>query len=158
MSLPPSPPTPSYHRVCRYPARLGLPWRPLGWSSRAPLMLTSNLVWFLFYMIFGAPSVWEYHTSSADSGIDSAKVLWADRWACEHAKSLARMDVTSMPSLSFSTEKNPLVVGRRSMCLPFPSISSHEAGIVSPSGSSQSPVTRYPMPEVPSSTPGRLDH
>ena len=40
----------------------------------APLMLTPNLVWFLFYMIFGDPSVGEYRTSSADSGIDPAKV------------------------------------------------------------------------------------
>src|SRR6218665_3024089 len=49
-------------------------------------------------------------------------------------------------------ERKTHSVGLRSMFLLFPSISSHEAGIVS-----QSPVTRYPMSEVQSSTPGRLD-
>src|SRR6218665_2283558 len=44
-------------------------------------------------------------------------------------------------------ERKTHSVGRRSMVLLFPSISSHEAGIVS-----QSPMTRYPMPEVQSST------
>src|SRR6218665_3807044 len=70
-----------------------------------------------------------------------------------YAKSLARsLWMSPQCPLYFYPERKTHSVGRRSMFLLFPSISSHEAGIVS-----QCPVTRYPMPEVQSSTPGRLD-
>src|SRR6218665_1548278 len=71
--------------------------------------------------------------------------------AGEYAKSLAR-SLWMPPQCPLYPERKTHSVGRRSMFLLFLSISSHEAGIVS-----QSPVTRYPMPEVQSSTPGRLD-
>ena len=84
----------------------------------APLLLTPNLVWFLFYMIFGTPSVGEYRTSSADSGIDPLMFLEP---AGENVKSLARsLWMSPQCPLYLYPERETHSVGRRSMFLLFP--------------------------------------
>src|SRR6218665_1319265 len=73
--------------------------------------------------------------------------------AGEYVKSLAcSLWMSPQCPLYLYPERKTHSLSLRSMFLLFPSIPSHEAGIVS-----QSAVTRYPMPEVQSSTPGRLD-
>src|SRR6218665_3674598 len=109
----------------------GDPW------DGAPLLFTPNLVWFLFYMIFGAPSVAEYRTSSADSLTVVLTRLKSLEPAGAYAKSLARsLWMPPQCPLYLYPERKTHSVGLRSMFLLFTSISSHEAGIVS-----QSPVT-----------------
>src|SRR6218665_3207416 len=100
-----------------------LPWRPVGWSS-FEAHPKPRVVSFLY-------DLWRHQLVSTVPRQLTVVLtrLKSIEPAGEYAESLARMDATSMSSLSLYREKNS--VGRRSMFLLFPSISSHEAGIVS---------------------------
>src|SRR6218665_1054881 len=87
----------------------GNPW------DGAPLLLTPNLVWFLFYMIFGAPSVGEYRSLPRQLTVVLTRLKSLEP-AGEYAKSLARsLWMSPQCPLYLYPERKTHSVGRRSM-------------------------------------------
>jgi len=132
-----------------------LPRRPLGWSS-FDAHPKPRVVSFL-HDLWRSNSLWvPYLDRQLTVALSRLKSFEPTG---EQVSMRSHWHIWTSPRcpLYLYSERKTHSVNRRSTCLPFPSIYSHEAESVSPSSSAQSTVTRYPMPEVPSSTPGRFD-